>query len=228
MSSIIMQAQDIFKTFKGNPPLTILSGVSLTAYSGQSIAIMGKSGEGKTTLLHILGALEPPTSGKITICGHALDSTPASLVRNRFIGFVFQAYYLLEEETVLNNVLLPLKIAREKTHLGSPAYQRALMLLEELGLSEKIKQPAKLLSGGEKQRVTIARALACDAPLILADEPTGNLDHQNASAVQALLLNCVKKHQKTLILVTHDVDFASQCDEVLLLKEGLLYTDEIK
>ena len=222
MSSVVVQAENITKTFKGNPPLTILKGVSLTAHAGQSIAIMGKSGEGKTTLLHILGTLESPTAGKMTICGHALEDSAAPLIRNRFIGFVFQAYYLLEEETVLNNVLLPLKIARENTHLGSPAYQRALNLLDELGLSEKIKLPAKLLSGGEKQRVTIARALACDAPLILADEPTGNLDHQNAQSVQSLLLQCVKKHQKTLILVTHDADFASQCDQVLLLKEGLL------
>lgn len=224
MSPIVLQAEQIIKTFKGNPPLTILNGISLTAQAGESIAIMGKSGEGKTTLLHILGTLDTATSGKITICGHPLENSSVSFIRNRFIGFVFQAYYLLEEETVLNNVLLPLKIAREPIHFSSPAYQRVLQLLDELGLSDKAKLPAKLLSGGEKQRVTIARALACNAPLILADEPTGNLDHQNALSVQSLLLQCVKKYQKTLILVTHDADFASQCDQLLLLKEGLLYT----
>jgi lipoprotein-releasing system ATP-binding protein len=176
---------------------------------------MGKSGEGKSTLLHILGTLEEPSSGSIEICGQPAQAA----FRLEKIGFIFQAYHLLEECTALENVLMPMRIARRKTDAS-----HGIKLLEEVGLASKATVLAKFLSGGEKQRVAIARALCNDPSIILADEPTGNLDHSNSEVIQQLLLSAVKKRGKSLIVASHDIEFAARCDRRLSLKDGRLYT----
>jgi lipoprotein-releasing system ATP-binding protein len=219
---MILSGRNIKKTYKGPTPVDVLTGVNLEVPSGKAIAIMGKSGSGKSTLLHILGTLEKSCSGTLTICGASTESTPLPILRNRHIGFVFQSCHLLDDTTVLENVLMPAKIARQPTHVGSPAYTRAISLLEAVGLKERTQFLAKLLSGGEKQRAALARALCNDPEIILADEPTGNLDHAHSLAIHQLLIDLTKKRGKSLIVVTHDDELAALCDEVYILKSGIL------
>jgi len=219
---MILRAKKLCKRFLTPTPVDVLRGINLDIAPGESVAIVGKSGEGKSTLLHILGTLEKPTSGSLEICGQEVSSAPLPLLRNRYIGFIFQHYHLLEEETVLDNILMPAKIARLPTGQGTPAYKRALALLEKVGLKKRASFAAKLLSGGEKQRAAIARALINDPDLILADEPTGNLDHAHSQEIHTLLLSLIKEGNKSLIVVTHDVEFASLCTRKLLLKDGSL------
>lgn len=224
---MILKATNIHKSFvEGATTIKVLQGLSLEVKKGESVAIMGKSGEGKSTLLHILGTLEQPTEGVVEICGKNASTSP-HLLRSMHIGFIFQAYNLLEELTTIENVLMPKRIARQPVHKGSPAYQRASDLLDQVGLSDKKELLAKKLSGGEKQRTAIARALCNDPDIILADEPTGNLDQGNSTLVQKLLIESTKKQGKSLIVATHDIEFASLCDRRLLLKEGAVYTPPI-
>lgn len=215
----IVTAKTITKRFAKPHEIQILTNVSLDIFPGQTLAITGKSGEGKTTLLHILGTLERPSSGELMF---GLSASPAML-RNRFIGFVFQTYNLLEDCTVLENVLMPAYIARMQIRKGSPAYNHALALLEEVGLPDRSHFPAKLLSGGEKQRVAIARALCNDPELILADEPSGNLDHLHSRAIHQLLIGCAKRRNKALVVVTHDLELAKLCDNTRTLMDGVLH-----
>ncbi len=219
----LLQAKDLYKTFSsaGSDPIEILTGVSLDLYPGKSIAIIGKSGSGKSSLLHILGTLDAPNSGTLTICEKEAFSHAREL-RTQNIGFVFQSFHLLEDYTLLENILIPAQIARKNTRPSSELFSRAKKLLEFVGLVERANAPAKLLSGGEKQRASIARALFNDPDILLVDEPTGNLDPVNASLVQKLLLSSCKEQNKSLILVTHDEEFAALCDEVFLLKNGKL------
>ncbi len=207
---MILKARNLTKSY---PKIQVLSGVSLSVASGKSIAICGRSGEGKTTLLHILGTLEEPDSGELEIGGQRLTRSNAPFIRNQQIGFIFQSYNLLEDFTALENVLMPARIARRSANR-----QKGLELLELVELEERADLPAKLLSGGERQRVAIARALCNDPNLILADEPTGNLDRANAKKIGELLISL----QKSLILVTHDPEIAVLCDQQFLLKEGQL------
>lgn len=213
---MILEADEIYKSFDQQE---VLKGVTLQVNPAETIAIMGKSGGGKSTLLHILGTLESPNQGTLRICGKVPLKDVASL-RNRHIGFIFQAYHLLEDFTVLENVLMPLKIARNES---KEAIQRAKHLLKEVGLEGKEQILAKYLSGGEKQRVAIVRALVNEPDVVLADEPTGNLDRSYSLEIQNLLLAQVKRLGKALILVTHDEEFARKCDRILFLKEGRLY-----
>lgn len=215
--SKVLVAKNISKSFPG---VDLLKQLSIDVAPGEAVAIMGKSGEGKSTLLHILGTLEAPSQGEIAIAGEPVRSANTSLLRNRHVGFIFQAFHLLEEETALFNVLMPAKIARkEKERL-----QRALDLLEQVGLTARKDVLVKHLSGGEKQRVAIARALCNDPELILADEPTGNLDHATSQGIHDLLINAAKKWGKALVVVTHDPELAKLCDRTLILKEGHLCT----
>ena len=218
---LLLEAKNLYKTFKGPEPLEILKGISLDLYQGKSIAIIGKSGSGKSSLLHILGTLDTPTSGTITICEKEAF-THAKELRRKNIGFVFQSFHLLEDYTLLENILMPSLISRNPTNPKSSSYKKVQELLSFVGLLEKANLPAKLLSGGEKQRAALARAFCNDPDILLVDEPTGNLDPLNAHLVQDLLINGCKKENKSLILVTHDEEFASLCDEVFLLKDGLL------
>ena len=219
---MILEARNIRKVFEGIESLEILKDISLTVLPGKSIAIIGKSGSGKSSLLHILGTLDTPTSGDLVICKKKAF-LHAEELRKKHIGFVFQSFHLLEDSTLLENILMPAKILRQKTHSSSPAFAKASELLEFVGLASKAHSPVKTLSGGEKQRASIARAFCNDPDLLLVDEPTGNLDQANALLVQNLLLDCCKKRGKSLILVTHDEEFAALCDEVFVLKEGLLF-----
>jgi len=208
----------------------VLEDVSLELGEGESLAIMGKSGEGKSTLLHILGTLEPPCEGSLHIKGQDAVNGPLPVLRNQLIGFVFQSFNLLEDYTVIDNILMPARIARQKTSPGSPMHKRSLELLEEVGLLERADFPAKLLSGGEKQRVAIARALLHDPALLLADEPSGNLDVANSEKIHQILLDCCRRKGQTrgraLVVVTHDTHLASLMNRQLVLSKGYLSQKE--
>lgn len=221
MTEATLVAEYLSKTFSGANSHTVLSDISLSVGVGESVAIMGASGEGKSTLLHILGTLERPSKGTVKICGKVPTPSEEADVRNQHVGFIFQSYYLLEDFTVLENVTMPLKIGRKK---GKDLEKMGKTILKEVGLKGKENQLAKTLSGGEKQRVAIARALITKPDLILADEPTGNLDRATSLEIQELLLNMAKKRKKALVVVTHDEEFAKECQRLLILKEGQLYT----
>ncbi len=213
---MILKAHKISKSFKAPMVIQVLQDISLEVGAGQTVAITGKSGEGKTTLLHILGTLDVPTTGHIEICGIKASSSNWANLRNEKIGFIFQTYNLLDDYTVLENVLMPAKIGKkEKT-------EEALALIEEVGLSHRLHFPAKLLSGGEKQRAAIARAFLNDPELILADEPSGNLDHTHSAAIYNLLLNAAKKRNKAVVVVTHDQELATLCQKHYSLLDGKL------
>lgn len=218
----ILSAQNISKRYETPIKVEVLKKISLDVYEGQTLAITGKSGEGKSTLLHILGTLEKPTSGTLEICATSPTSHNVSQLRNRSIGFIFQSFNLLDNYTVLENILMPAKIGRKDTSSKSPAYLGALSLLEEVGLLDRLHFPAKLLSGGEKQRAAIARALCNDPDIIFADEPSGNLDHSHSTLIHNLLIGSAKKRHKALIIVTHDTELASMCDATYHLKDGQL------
>lgn len=214
----MIELKQIKKSFTFPSTLDLFDQLSLSIPKGKAIAIIGASGIGKSTLLHIIGLLESPNEGEV-VYPYPLSK---ELIRRRHIGFIFQGFYLLEDETALSNVLLPAKIDRQNCKKGSPSYERAVKLLAEVGLEERAHYPVNLLSGGEKQRVAIARALCNDPSLIIADEPTGNLDEKTAKTIQSLLISCCKKHGKSLILATHDIHFAKECDEIYELSNGTL------
>jgi len=217
-----LEAIQLKKTFFSPGPTEVLKGVDLSVPEGTSVAIMGKSGEGKSTLIHILGTLENPSSGTLKILGKNADAYDGNLLRNQKLGFVFQSYHLLEDYTVLENVLLPAKIGRSDVSKKSEKYQKALLLIEEVGLSDRKDMPVKKLSGGEKQRACIARAFLNDPEILFADEPSGNLDRASSIQVHEMLLYFTKAQKKTLILVTHDLLLANLCDWVFLLRDGKL------
>lgn len=219
---IILNARDIHKSFYHPAEISLLKGIDLTIYQGDIVAIMGRSGEGKSTLLHILGTLETPCSGKLQIADQDISPFNKSLIRNKHIAFIFQSFHLLEDYTALENVLMPAKIARKTVTKGSPAYQKGMELLEHVGLLSRAHFYTKLLSGGEKQRVAIARALCNDPDIIFADEPSGNLDRQTALHIHDLLLDFAHQKNKTVILVTHDEELAGLCKRRFYLRKGKL------
>ena len=206
----MIKAKNIYKIYDD---IEVLSDISITLKENRSIAIMGASGEGKTTLLHILATLEEPTKGEILIESKYNDK---NLIRNRFFGFIFQSYNLLEDFSSLENILMPSMIARNKKKF----LKRAKYLLKELKMEKKANTKTKFLSGGEKQRIAIARAFLLDPKIIFADEPTGNLDRKNSEILHKILLDFVKKEKKSLIVATHDEELASKCDEKFILKGG--------
>lgn len=221
--SPILQAKGLCKTFENPTKLTILDHVDLEVFQGETIAITGRSGEGKSTFLHILGTLEDPSNGTLEIAGQKISRFNTSLIRNKHLGFIFQSFHLLEDYTVLDNVLMPAKIARTPTHPTSIAYQNGCALLEKVGLKERTHFFAKQLSGGEKQRVAIARALCNNPDIILADEPSGNLDKHTAEGIHQLLIDLAKTEGKSLIMVTHDLDLAALSDRKYRLQGGKLF-----
>jgi len=208
--------------------LTVLKDISLEVARGESLAIVGPSGSGKSTLLHILGTLDRPTSGSVALDGQdlgALDERQLAAVRNRQIGFVFQAHYLLPQCTVLENVLVP-TLASPETAARDGAGARAERLLQRVGLGERIAHRPGELSGGERQRVAVVRALINQPQLLLADEPTGSLDHAAAGELGQLLLELNREEGVTLIVVTHALDLARRMGRVLELKDGGLLPAE--
>lgn len=202
-------------------PLQVLSGVSLSAAPGDAISIMGPSGSGKSTLLYILGALETPSSGTVTLGGRnpfALGARDLAAFRNKEVGFVFQDHCLLPQCTVLENVLTPTLVAPE-----DPGYtERARHLLDQVGLTGRLPHRPGELSGGEKQRAALARALIREPHLLLCDEPTGNLDARSAEAVASLLLDLQWRNQRILIVVTHNLELAARFPRRFELVEGHL------
>lgn len=220
---IILKATDIKKSFYHPAEVTILKGLNLTVVRGETVAIMGRSGQGKSTLLQILGTLEKSCSGRLEIAGQTVNAFNSSKIRNQNIAFIFQSFHLLDDCTTLENVLMPASIGRRSTSVGSQAHTQALQLLNEVGLSDRAHFNTKLLSGGEKQRVAIARALCNNPDIIFADEPSGNLDKLTAGGIHQLLLNFARERNKTLIMVTHDQDLAALCSKTYTLDNGSIH-----
>lgn len=219
---VVLQVKNLHKAFYNPNTVSILKGVDLTVHKGDTIAIMGRSGEGKSTLLQILGTLDNPCSGNIEILGQPVSNFNKSKIRNQHLAFIFQSFHLLEDYTALENVLMPAKISRKNTSNNSPAYNRAQELLCAVSLQDRLHFNTKLLSGGEKQRVAIARAFCNDPDIILADEPSGNLDRQTSRQIHSLLLDFAHKHNKTLIVVTHDQELSELCSRRYRLCDGIL------
>lgn len=221
--SLVLKATDLHKSFYKPTKTVILQGVSLSVPYGETVAITGRSGQGKSTLLHVLGTLENPCHGSLEIAGYPVTSFNKSRIRNQHIAFIFQSFHLMEDLTALENVLLPAKIARQNTSKGGASYEYGISLLERVGLKERLHFNAKHLSGGEKQRVAIARALCNHPDLIFADEPSGNLDKQTSIAIYELLLEFATEQKKSLVIVTHDQELADLCRRHYVLQEGFLF-----
>ena len=221
----IIRAQRLTKIVQsGDSPLTILDDVSFDVESGATIAIVGASGSGKTTLLGLLAGLDKPTSGDVIVDGVALstlDQDGCAAMRQRVLGFVFQSFQLLPALTALENVMLPLELAAEPDAAG-----RARTWLARVGLARRTTHYPRQLSGGEQQRVAIARAFATEPKLLMADEPTGNLDAATGVEIADLMFRLNREHGTTLLLVTHDVNLASRCERRLSLESGRLVGDE--
>ena len=220
--SPVVEAVDLKKDYVGGDgaPIHVLTGVNLSLAPGEFIAIIGASGSGKSTLLHLLGALDHPTAGDVLLAGQRYaDRSPTELatLRNRKIGFVFQFHHLLRDFTALENVMMPLLIAGEHP---AAAETRAREVLSGMGLAERLLHRPAQLSGGEQQRVAVARALAPEPAVLLADEPSGNLDPVNADRLHGLLLSVSREHGRALVVVTHNRALAELADRVLALHEG--------
>ncbi len=218
----IVEARDIYKSYKRNsaPPVEVLKGISLKISPGEFLAVMGPSGAGKSTLLHILGLIDRPTRGELFLKGektHEMNEKERAALRNRFLGFVFQAHYLLPEFTALENVAIPLIIGGWE---GSKAREKATNVLERVGLAHRLHHKPSELSGGEQQRVAVARALVNDPALLLADEPTGNLDRETGLQLMELLLELHQERGMTVVMVTHDPHLASKAQRILKLVDG--------
>jgi putative ABC transport system ATP-binding protein len=210
----------------GDTPLTILHAVDLVIQPGEFVAILGPSGSGKSTLLGIMAGLDRPSAGEVYLDGeplHTLSEDALALVRRRKLGFVFQSFQLLPNLTARENVLLPIELSGAK----DPG-ARATALLAAVGLGARGHHYPVQLSGGEQQRVALARAFASEPPLLLADEPTGNLDSTNGTAVMTLLEDLRTRHGTTLVLVTHDPALAARADRQIHLRDGRVERDEIR
>jgi lipoprotein-releasing system ATP-binding protein len=222
---VSVRATGLTKTYQdGVRRVEVLKGIDLTIEPGEMVAIVGPSGSGKSTLLHLLGALDRPDVGMVEIGGQSLARLKGAQLagfRNRTIGFVFQFHQLLPDFTALENVMLPGRIAGMEPR---QVLENARRLLEEVGLSERLDHFPNQLSGGERQRVALCRALALEPPLLLADEPTGNLDPVSGETVFNLLLDMQARHRTTGVLVTHNPEIAERCTRILRLDGGVLHS----
>lgn len=215
----MIEVKNIHKSFG---TLEVLKGVDLTVEKGEIVSIIGKSGAGKTTLLQIIGTLDKPDAGNVVIDGvdvFALKEKELADFRNRHIGFIFQFHQLLPEFNALENVMMPAMIARVPE---KEAEQRAVQLLTELGMAERLTHKPNQLSGGEKQRVAAARAMMMSPDVILADEPSGSLDESNKKELHKLLLQMREQYGQTIIIVTHDKELAEISDRVIEMKDGVV------
>lgn len=226
-NKIVLSCRKIQKIYKdNNRDIEVLSGISLDVIKGERIAIMGSSGSGKTTLLQVMGGLDTATSGSIKINGESINEAnenQKSDIRNRFLGFIYQFHHLLHEFTAQENVAMPLLIrGKEK----ESSMIESASILERVGLSKRLDHRPSEMSGGERQRAAVARALITKPSLILADEPTGNLDRGNGNQVMDLMLNIQKEIQSSIVIVTHDLSIAKTADRILELRDGLLINYE--
>ena len=223
MSKLVLEAKDIYKSFnEGKNNVDVIKGLSLAIEQGEFVSIVGSSGSGKSTLLHILGGLDLPTQGSIFLNGRRFDQlgeAERGFLRNQHLGFVYQFHHLLPEFTALENVAMPLMLRKDMTF--KEAKQRAEYLLERVGLSHRLTHQPGELSGGERQRVALARALVTRPQLMLADEPTGNLDRNTAVGIFELLADLRKELNMAMLIVTHDEQLAKQADRVLHMQDGL-------
>lgn len=222
-SDLLLVAKQITKTFVTPVPIQILCGIDLELHRGETIALIGASGGGKSTLLHLLGALDMPTTGEVSILGQTITGHNSAELRNTSIGFMFQAFYLLEDYTAMENALMPACIGRKEVSSSSPTYQRVEKLMYAVGLQHRMHHHTKLLSGGEKQRLALVRALCNDPDILIADEPTGSLDHSTAQELYHTIQMWAYEQQKGLIIATHDLELARRCQKMYLLKEGRLH-----
>jgi lipoprotein-releasing system ATP-binding protein len=223
MTVPVLEARNVHKSFRQGPvTLEVLQGVAISIGTGERIAIVGSSGSGKTTLLQILGGLDRPTTGHVLVDGkdiHEQTEKERGDLRNRALGFVYQFHHLLPEFSALENVAMPLLVRRMKV---SDARAKARRLLERVGLGQRLDHRPDQLSGGERQRAAVARALVTEPKIVLADEPTGNLDGSNAEAVFALMLELNRELGTSLVVVTHDLRLASRMERIFAIERGVL------
>jgi len=226
MADIVLQAENLTKTYtSGDKKLTVLNSVSFQAEQGTSLSIIGPSGSGKTTLLGLCAGLDVPTSGSISLMGfklNAMSEDDRAYVRNQYVGFVFQNFQLLSTLTALENVMVPLELRGEKN-----ISNKAKELLSRVGLADRLHHYPSQLSGGEQQRVAIARAFIVKPRILFADEPTGNLDEENAQQVRELLFEMNSQEKTTLILVTHNLELAQKTERILQMKGGHLVNERL-
>ncbi|HVV68065.1 MAG TPA: lipoprotein-releasing ABC transporter ATP-binding protein LolD [Gammaproteobacteria bacterium] len=222
-SDLVLQCANLSKHFsEGKLKVEVLRSVNLNIHRSERVAIIGSSGAGKSTLLHVLGGLDKPTTGKVWIAGnevHALSESKKSQLRNQYLGFIYQFHHLLPEFNALENVAMPLLIGNCPP---KQAEERSKAMLEQVGMGHRLLHRLGELSGGERQRVAIARALVNNPVCVLADEPTGNLDHRNAEHVIDLMLDLNSRLKTSLVIVTHDLTLAAKMDRTLTLVDGSL------
>ncbi len=223
MSNLILDAQNITKSFtEGKSSVDVIRGLSLQVKAGEFVSIVGSSGSGKSTLLHVLGGLDRPTSGQVFINGQRFDTlgeAERGYIRNEHLGFVYQFHHLLPEFSALENVAMPLMLRKGANY--KDVRKQAEYLLERVGLSHRLTHKPGELSGGERQRVALARALVAKPKLMMADEPTGNLDRKTAVKIFELLTELRKEFNMAMLIVTHDEYLAQSADAVLHMQDGL-------
>ena len=220
----VLSVEHLTKTYVGGDGglITVFDGIDLDVERGEMVAIVGASGAGKSTLLHLLGALDRPSAGRVLFGGRpieGMDDDAVSTLRNRTVGFVFQFHHLLREFTALENVMMPLRIGGMD---GRAAAARAMALLDRVGLAGRVHHRPSELSGGEQQRTAVARALAADPQVLLADEPSGNLDHHNSELLHDLFGELARELEIAMVVVTHNRSLAVRADRVLQLEDGRL------
>lgn len=227
---VIAEARDLVKEYRGGDGglIRVLDGASLVVRRGEMVAVVGSSGAGKSTLLHVLGGLDRPTAGSVSLLGRAVQGMSDDAIadmRNRTVGFVFQFHHLLREFSALENVMMPLRIAGVAE---SDARERAAGLLQRVGLAARMDHRPGALSGGEQQRTAVARALAARPALLLADEPSGNLDAHNAELLHELFAELARDGSLGLVVVTHNQSLAARADRALSLEGGVLVPSDVK
>ncbi|MFZ9981066.1 MAG: ABC transporter ATP-binding protein [Cyclobacteriaceae bacterium] len=224
MPEIVLEAAGLTKSYvSGKKSLTVLDNVSFSVSKGESVSVVGPSGSGKTTLLGLCAGLDLPSSGDITLMGlplHTMDEDDRAWMRNQSVGFIFQNFQLLPALTALENVMIPAELRKMPD-----ARQRAEILLERVGLRDRMDHYPSQLSGGEQQRVAVARAFVTNPAIVFADEPTGNLDEANAGQITELLFSMNREQQTTLVLVTHNLELAGRTDRIIEMRGGKIISE---